>query len=365
MRVERNDPQQHLEGDTDVEDLYDPEPQLVSDIEVEDGQPMLNPERKKPTRKGPTTRSHASVGPSFIPDRIISSSEDSDPGPISDGDDDGAEGMSFVAPLRRKSRSKKQAKRIYYDESRQAAHEQFCLKLCFADVYQFRRGLVNLHIVQSRDFRYHRNCKKRVIVNFKQKNCPFYMVASQIKNEKTFCIKKIFLDHMCGITKESTRINAKWLSKAYEGTIRSDATTNVKSIMDKAMEDFGVEVPKMMAYRAKNKAIEVVLGDHVKQYTRMRDYMQTVIDTNPGSRCIVQTVRPKPGKNPRFHGLFFCVNGPKEGFLNGSDHSLVHFRCQVQTNSHRDRWYQDKNDGQICEQKRWSCRKQMGYYNII
>ena len=45
-----------------------------------------------------------------------------------------------------------------------------------------------------------------------------------------------------------------------------------------------------MAYRAKTKAREKVMGGHKRQYHRIRDYLQTVIDKNLGSRCIVTTV---------------------------------------------------------------------------
>ncbi|KAM0835930.1 hypothetical protein ACQ4PT_062629 [Festuca glaucescens] len=45
-----------------------------------------------------------------------------------------------------------------------------------------------------------------------------------------------------------------------------------------------VHVPKMMAYMAKNHALDAVLGDHKEQYFRLRDWAQTVIDRNPGSR---------------------------------------------------------------------------------
>ena len=31
------------------------------------------------------------------------------------------------------------------------------------------------------------------------------------------------------------------------------------------------------------------MGDQKAQYTRLRDYLQAIIDTNPGSRCIVTT----------------------------------------------------------------------------
>jgi hypothetical protein len=87
-----------------------------------------------------------------------------------------------------------------------------------------------------------------------------------------------------------------------------------------------------MAYRARTKAQQLVLGDHKKQYLRIRDYLQTVIDINPGSRCIV-TIRNGPTEEqleamkngqmvdicyrPRFHGLFFCVNAARQGFLDG------------------------------------------------
>jgi hypothetical protein len=78
----------------------------------------------------------------------------------------------------------------------------------------------------------------------------------------------------------------------------------------------------MMAYRAKNFALDAVLSDHREQYYRLRDFAQTLVDTNPGSKVIVITVTPPPSEEnphpgPNFHGLFFYVNGTREGFLNG------------------------------------------------
>ena len=95
-------------------------------------------------------------------------------------------------------------------------------------------------------------------------NRPFYMVASEIKGEKTFCIRKMRIEHTCGTTTESTRVSAKWLAQTYEVMLRSDPTTHIVSLIDAARQQFGVEVPKMMAYRAKNIALEAVLGDHRK-----------------------------------------------------------------------------------------------------
>lgn len=89
-------------------------------------------------------------------------------------------------------------------------------------------------------------------------------------------------------------------------------------MMDTTMRKYGVDISKQMAYRARARAQEVVLDNHKEQYLRIRDYLKTVINTNPGSRAIVRTIpNPSPQMNPRFHGLFYMLNAQKEGFING------------------------------------------------
>ena len=70
-----------------------------------------------------------------------------------------------------------------------------------------------------------------------------------------------------------------------------DSGTRVDTVSDNAKLQYEVEVLKVMTYRDSRKALKVVIGDDLKQkhYRRLRDYLQTVIDTNPGSRCTVKT----------------------------------------------------------------------------
>ncbi|CAM0877022.1 unnamed protein product [Alopecurus aequalis] len=332
MRRRRLDPLHHCEGDTDVEDIF-----VIEEEEIDDEQeqiPVEEPMQKKPKKQGPTLRSHSQIEEPDVADWMPSDDEE-DGGLIKSEDDDHFQPLAFILPKKRKSRAKKAKPRVWYDESRENPEQQFKLNLCFKDVYQFRQALCRLHIVQVRNFVYHRNCKDRIIVCCKEKekySCPFYMMASQVGKEETFCIKKMHLQHICPTEPSSSRVNSKWLSTAYVDEFKSDPNTGITSIVDKAKKDFGVEVPKRMAYRAKSKARDIVLGDHKKQYHRIRDYLQTVVDKNPGSRCIVTTVTGptedqmeamKRGEevcisnSPRFHGLFFCVNAAKLGFLEG------------------------------------------------
>ena len=78
--------------------------------------------------------------------------------------DDGAEEVQFVLLNGRKSRSVRSLPRIWYSEERENPEEQFCGKLCFLNVYQFRRAIQTLHITQNRNYEFHRNCNDSMIV---------------------------------------------------------------------------------------------------------------------------------------------------------------------------------------------------------
>ena len=95
----------------------------------------------------------------FLP----SSDEEKNPGDLGDSDDDGAV-EKFKLASGRKSRRKKPKLGVWYDESRANPQDQLCLKMCFTDVYQFRRALRQLHVSQLRNDAYWRNNKDRVIV---------------------------------------------------------------------------------------------------------------------------------------------------------------------------------------------------------
>ncbi|XP_044454122.1 uncharacterized protein [Triticum aestivum] len=314
--------QVHYEGDTEVEELFELEDD--DPIVPEEEEKIYVPAKKKQklqVRRGPTTRSHSSVLEEVQPDWKPSSDEEDD-SLLKDSEDDGFEPLAFVLPQKRKSRAKKRPARVWYNEDLEQPHQQLKLHMCFKDQHQFRDALLSLHITQCRDFKYHRNSDQRIIVHCKNEHCKFCIVAAVIKGENTFVIKKMRIQHTCPSSTETSRVSAKWLAKQYEPLFRSDVSTSIHTLIDACMEKYGVDVPKAMAYRAKNLAVEAVLGDHRKQYPRLRDYAQTVMDTNPGSRVIVTTVTPKatekiPHPGPRFHAMFYCINGAREGFLQG------------------------------------------------
>ena len=309
-----------FEGDSDPSEFWEEDKE---DDSEEENVAQCRPEKLKPIRRatqnlGPTSRSHYEADiPKFV-DFVPEDDEFCFPGDdgISHSDEDVP-----VLPSGRKRRLKKKKERKWYDPAAPGAHEQLCKDLCFTYVYEFRNALRDYHVRTLRNFEYHRNDPLRIIVWCPDRllGCPFYMTASKVAHEQTFSIKKINLNHTCGASGESTKVTAKWVANAVEDTMRSNVKADVSTILKETKKKFGVHVPRSMAYRARQMAVDVVQGDHRTQYLRLRDYLQCVLDTNHGSRCIVTTFDDplNPAPTPRFKYMFYCLQASKDGFLAG------------------------------------------------
>ena len=130
--------------------------------------------------------------------------------------DDGAENAPFILPNGRKSRAYKAQPRKWYSKERENPEEQLCRKLCFLNVYQFRRALQTFHISQNRNYDFHRNCNDSIIVVCTNVKCPFYIAASVVANETTFCIRKANFLHTCPALAENTKVTGKWVAHQCE-----------------------------------------------------------------------------------------------------------------------------------------------------
>ena len=315
----------HFEGDTDVSEFLSDsdgnsvELQAVSSSDDED-RPMA--QKLKPVRNpGPTIRSHNEAEKMEKPDWLPEADEKCFPGDYGISDEEDEPEGSYKLPSGRKRRNMKLKERVWFNPKLPNPEEQFCKGLCFTSVYEYRDALRDFHIRTLRNFQYHRNAPDRIIVwcSERAQGCDFYITASKIAHEKTFCIKKCDIVHTCGACAESTKVTTKWLSRSVQEALREDIRSPVDALIKKTKTKFSVDVSRSVAYRARRKAVDVVQGDHKQQYLRLRDYLQAVLDTNLGSRCIVTTFEDpeNPAPTPRFKYLFYCLAASKEGFLNG------------------------------------------------
>ncbi|KAM0852790.1 hypothetical protein ACQ4PT_051519 [Festuca glaucescens] len=67
-----------------------------------------------------------------------------------------------------------------------------------------------------------------------------------------------------GKNQRMSGLKRKKVESMSEKALRTDPGARVETVIDNAKEKFGVEVPKNMAYRARKKALRVVIGDDLK-----------------------------------------------------------------------------------------------------
>lgn len=75
----------------------------------------------------------------------------------------------------------------------------------------------------------------------------------------------------------------------------------------------GVDVSKWKAIRAKKYALQSIIGVDSVQYEILRDYCETVLKYNPGSRIIIKTRENCVA--PTFGKLYYSLSGLKMNFL--------------------------------------------------
>uniref|UniRef100_A0A2N9FC16 MULE transposase domain-containing protein n=1 Tax=Fagus sylvatica TaxID=28930 RepID=A0A2N9FC16_FAGSY len=156
-----------------------------------------------------------------------------------------------------------------------------------------------------------------VVVVCKKKRCKYKVYASNVKGEKSFQIKQMYLKHSCARSYKNTQVTSQWLANKYLETIRVNPKWLLKAFKYQVMNDFKVDVTKYKVYRAKRKAFEIIHGDYEESYGRLWDYAATLQKTNKGSCVVVKVVKTIPTSPIIFQRMYVSFAVMKKGFKEG------------------------------------------------
>uniref|UniRef100_A0A2N9I4F7 MULE transposase domain-containing protein n=1 Tax=Fagus sylvatica TaxID=28930 RepID=A0A2N9I4F7_FAGSY len=156
-----------------------------------------------------------------------------------------------------------------------------------------------------------------VVVVCKKKRCKYKVYASNVKGEKSFQIKQMYLKHSCARSYKNTQVTSQWLANKYLETIRVNPKWLLKAFKYQVMNDFKVDVTKYKVYRAKRKAFEIIHEDYEESYGRLWDYAATLQKTNKGSCVVVKVVKTIPTSPIIFQRMYVSFAVMKKGFKEG------------------------------------------------
>lgn len=82
-------------------------------------------------------------------------------------------------------------------------------------------------------------------------------------------------------------------------------------------DKYQVQLPHMKLYRSIAIARKLVEGSEKEQYARLRDYIEELHRSNPGSTIGVGVERVDLNSHARFEKLYICFEACKRGTLSG------------------------------------------------
>ncbi|KAB1219380.1 hypothetical protein CJ030_MR3G001137 [Morella rubra] len=183
--------------------------------------------------------------------------------------------------------------------------------LKFRDVKLFKLALKQYCIQNGFDYEYVKNDKLRVTAKCRGANCPWRIHASFTTEKEALQVKTQNAKHTCEVHYTNTRVTLAWIAKQYLEVIRDTPTLNPFALVNFIKRDWMVGVPRYTAYRGLRLALEMLNGNHAKQYKHASDYAAAVLKWNPGSWV-------KIGRSEGiFKRMYLRFDVCKRGFLVG------------------------------------------------
>ncbi|XP_016647070.1 PREDICTED: uncharacterized protein LOC107880308 [Prunus mume] len=135
------------------------------------------------------------------------------------------------------------------------------------------------------------------------------------REEGTFAIKTLSLEHQCGRVDKLRHTTSKWLCDRYANKLSRNSDFDLKSFQQDVLADYKIKVTKLQVYRAKRLARDLNEGTFKEQYARLWDYAKELKTTNQGSTVKIKTQIMKC--ETVFQRIYVCLAACKKGFLEG------------------------------------------------
>ncbi|MFS7931778.1 putative transcription factor interactor and regulator CCHC(Zn) family [Helianthus anomalus] len=161
---------------------------------------------------------------------------------------------------------------------------------------------------------------KRKVQGSHKKNqilcCPWILHVSNPNNEGTWVVKTFINEHTCFQTRDVKLCTMSYLAKQIEDTIAVNPSIPILALQDQVQKKFQVQVSLQKIFRAKLMATQKVDGDYQMQYSLLRDYVDELMRSNPGTTVKLEVEKePNPASLTRqFKRIYICLGALKTGF---------------------------------------------------
>nr|XP_016472896.1 PREDICTED: uncharacterized protein LOC107794866 [Nicotiana tabacum] len=185
----------------------------------------------------------------------------------------------------------------------------------YKDKATLKEVMENYAIAQRFQFRVDRSNVVGYALLCISKDCEWRFKASSINKSELFKVREFNDNHTCPL-KDKVYEQRQASSSLIGGMIRPKLTNHKRKytprdIIDDVKSDLGVNVSYMLAWRAKEKAINFLRGEPVDSYKKLPGYLYTMDMTYPGSHIRIV-------KSPKNEFMYVYIS--LYVFIRGFDH---------------------------------------------
>jgi hypothetical protein len=127
-------------------------------------------------------------------------------------------------------------------------------------------------------------------------------------------VKSLNSTHSCTRKYKSSIVTSKWIADRMVNKFRTRPNYPLEALREDVREKWNVDVSTRQLYMARVKARRQIEGKLREQYHRLRDYCETVRQTNRGNCLFIKVERPSLELPPTFQRLYMSWAACKDGF---------------------------------------------------
>ena len=147
--------------------------------------------------------------------------------------------------------------------------------------------------------------------------CGFRLFASWMSTENSFQIKSLKPKHKCSRNYNlGSLVTYKWIAHHFAKELIEDPFIPLLKMQTQIRAKYHINVSVGQCQRAKQRALFDYEGGLKEHYARLWEYRNAVIDTNPGSTCVLDDEETSSGIH-YFRRFYVCFKGVRDGWFAG------------------------------------------------
>jgi hypothetical protein len=157
----------------------------------------------------------------------------------------------------------------------------------FVTKKSFTEAVRTYSVYSNRKVKFVKNDKRRIRGKCQGAGCDWEIYCFYLKDKETWQLRKVSEKHDCPREPRINLLSSDWLSNKLQSAVKENPTIKLTDIQERTQKKWNNTITKGMAYRAREKAVDLVNGSFTEQYTRLHDYAHELLRTNAGSTVVI------------------------------------------------------------------------------